>query len=249
MTLPEPFADNDAMKLRVASAVPDPPFEFIETGGKPSGFDVELTQAIAAILGADWEFAAYQGADFNGIFAGLHDGTYDLVASGTTVTPQRQAVAKFARPYLHSGQSLAVNTQATPNVRTIDDLRGLAVGIQRGNTSEAVAQRLLTEGKIAKIAWYAYHDIEVALADLEAARIGAIIKLEPVMRALVSSRPSLAVVQAGLTDELIAYAVALSNTDLCTHIESAQQTLLANGSIDALAKKWFTGTVRTEVYR
>lgn len=236
------------MILRVASAVPDPPFEFLE-GAKPAGFDVELTQAIAARLRAEWEFVPYQGADFNGIFAGLQNGTYDLVASGTTVTPQRQAVAKFAKPYLRSGQSLAVNSAATPNVRTVDDLTGLSVGIQRGNTSEVVAQRLLSEGKIAKIAWYAYHDIELALGDLEAARIGAIIKLEPVMRALVASRPNLAVVQAGLTDELIAYAVALDNTDLHTQLENAQQELLASGAIDALAKKWLAGTAHTAVFR
>lgn len=235
------------MKLRVTSAVPDPPFEFIN-GGKPAGFDIELTQAIAARLGAQWEFLPYQGDDFNGIFAGLRDGTCDVVASGTTVTPQRETVAKFVRPYLRSGQSLAVNTQATPNVRGIDDLQGLTVGIQRGNTSEAVAQRLLAQGKIAKIAWYAYHDIEVALADLQAARIGAIIKLEPVLRALVSSRAPLDVVQAGLTDELIAYAVALDNADLHARIETAQRALLADGSVDALAKKWFAGTEHTTVF-
>lgn len=236
------------MKLRVTSAVPDPPFEFID-GGKPAGFDIELTQAIAARLGTQWEFLAYQGDDFNDIFAGLAQGTCDVVASGTTVTPQRQAVATFVRPYLRSGQSLAVNTQATPHVRGIDDLHGLTVGIQRGNTSEAVAQRLLADGKIAKIAWYAYHDIEIALADLQAARIGAIIKLEPVLRALVAPRPQLAVVQAGLTDELIAYAVALNNADLCARIEAAQAALLADGTIDALAKKWFAGVLHTAVYR
>lgn len=236
------------MKLRVASAVPDPPFEFI-SGGEPAGFDIDLTRAIAGRLGAQWEFTPYQGDDFNSIFAGLQNGAYDVVASGTTVTPQRQAVARFVRPYLQSGQSLAVNTSATPHVRCIDDLHGLAVGIQRGNTSELVAQRLLSDGKIASIAWYAYHDIAVALDDLQAGRIGALIKLEPVLCSLVSTRPGLAVVQAGLTEELIAYACGLNNQDICGLIEKAQQDLLADGTIDALANKWFAGTQHTSVYR
>ena len=236
------------MNLRIASAVPDPPFEFFENG-EPAGFDVELTRAIASKLGAQWQFVPYAGDDFNDIFAGLSDGTCDVVASGTTITPARQTVAAFARPYVRSGQSLAVNVQATPHVRSVDDLHGLSVGIQRGNTSETVAQKLLEAGKIAKIAWYAYHDIEVALGDLEAARIGAVIKLEPVLRALVKTRPALSVVQAGLTDELIAYAVAPANSELCERINDAQQTLLADGSIDALARKWFADTVHTAVYR
>lgn len=54
------------IRLRVASAVPDPPFEFV-ADDKPAGFDVELTQAIAVLLGAEWEFVSYQGDDFNGM--------------------------------------------------------------------------------------------------------------------------------------------------------------------------------------
>lgn len=153
------------------------------------------------------------------------------------------------KPYLRSGQSLAVNTSSTPHVRTIDDLQGLAVGIQRGNTSEIVAERLLSEGKIARIAWYAYHDIDIALDDLEAGHIGAIIKLEPVLRSLVSTRQTLEVVQAGLTDELIAYACGVNNVDLCAQIEKAQHDLLADGTIEELAGKWFAGTEHTAVYR
>jgi ABC-type amino acid transport substrate-binding protein len=40
----------------------------------------------------------YQGADFNGIFAGLDPGTYDCIASDTTITPGRQRIADFCAP-------------------------------------------------------------------------------------------------------------------------------------------------------
>lgn len=39
--------------LCVGSALPDPPFEFMD-GDKPRGFDVELMQAIAAELDLAW---------------------------------------------------------------------------------------------------------------------------------------------------------------------------------------------------
>src|SRR5690242_3793820 len=67
--------------LRVGSALPDPPFEFWTKDG-PAGFDIALMQRVAEMLGRNWQLAAYKGADFNGIFAGLDDGTYDCVASG-----------------------------------------------------------------------------------------------------------------------------------------------------------------------
>ena len=55
--------------LKVGAALPDPPFEFIGKDG-PSGFDIALMQRIAAKLGRVWQLVRYQGADFNGIFAG-----------------------------------------------------------------------------------------------------------------------------------------------------------------------------------
>ncbi len=83
--------------LCVGSALPDPPFEFMD-GDEPRGFDVELMQAIAAELGLAWRLIPYTGADFNGIFGGLARGMWDCVASGATITPERVRLASFCTP-------------------------------------------------------------------------------------------------------------------------------------------------------
>src|ERR1700741_2493778 len=107
-----------------------------------TGLDIDLMTAIADALGATVEFVAYEGADFNGIFDGLCS-EYDCGAAGKTVTPERETKARFDPPYLISGQSLAVDTPRLPNVRSIDDLEGLTIGVQQGNTSEPIADRLV----------------------------------------------------------------------------------------------------------
>ena len=58
--------------LRVGAAFPDPPFNGMPDDG---GLDIDLMTAIADKLGADVEFIAYEGADFNGIFDALAAGT------------------------------------------------------------------------------------------------------------------------------------------------------------------------------
>ena len=78
--------------LCVASAFPDPPFELMD-GAAPTGFDVELMQAVCADLGLQLRLVHYSGADFNGIFDGLTNGSWDCVASGATITPRRQGTA------------------------------------------------------------------------------------------------------------------------------------------------------------
>jgi ABC-type amino acid transport substrate-binding protein len=120
---------------------------------------------------------------------------YDCVASGTTITADRQRGAAFCAPYLCSGQSLVCNIKLTPDVGSVEDLQGRIVGVQRGNTSEPLALRLKEEGRIAEVRTYAYHDVGVMLDDLTAGKIGAAMKLAPVMRWLIRDRPALRVVQ------------------------------------------------------
>jgi len=221
----------------VGSALPDPPFELMQAD-EPRGFDIELTQAIAADLGLTWRLEPYAGADFNGIFGGLASGIYDCVASGATITPEREKLATFCAPYLRSGQSLVCNIEATPHVKSIDDLKGMILGVQHGNTSEPVAHRLKAEGRIAEVRSYAYHDIGVMLDDLSAGKIGGVMKLAPVMRWLIKDRPRLRLVQEHITDETLGVAVRLGDSALLDAINRAQARLQESGVLQQLAQKW-----------
>ncbi len=223
--------------LSVGSALPDPPFEFLQAN-EPRGFDIELTQAIAAELGLAWRLCPYTGADFNGILDGLARRTFDCVASGATITPERERLASFCAPYLRSGQSLVCNIEATPHVSCIDDLKGMILGVQHGNTSEPVAHRLKAEGRVAEVRTYAYHDIGAMLDDLAAGKIGAVMKLAPVMRWMIKDRPRLRVVEEGITDERLGIAVRLDDKALLEAINDVQARLQESGALQRLAQKW-----------
>jgi polar amino acid transport system substrate-binding protein len=223
--------------LQVASAFPDPPFE-VEVDGADSGFDAELMQQICRALGLTWQLTKYTGDDFNGIFNGLADASYDAVISGTTITADRQRVALFSAPYLEFNQGLIVNVGRTPHFESVADLQGQVVGIQAGNTSDIVARQLLADGAIADIKYYPYHGITTALDDLSAGRIGAFIKLFPVATWLVKSRRDLAVVQQIPTHEKLGIAFAKTNTALCAAVSKTLDDLKQNEFFDALCRKW-----------
>jgi polar amino acid transport system substrate-binding protein len=224
--------------LIVASAYPDPPFDVVKDGSS-SGFDIELMRAICAQLGLALQPVRYSGADFNGIFDGLAKGTCDAVISGTTITPERAAVVLFSQPYLEFNQGVAMNRRSTPNVASLGDLRCLTAGIQSGNTSDFVAKRLLAEGTIAGIKYYPYHGIATALDDLEAGRIGLVIKLFPVISWLVKDRPKLAVALEVPTHEKLGIAFAKQNQPLCEPVNRGLVTLRDNGEFARLQARWF----------
>jgi ABC-type amino acid transport substrate-binding protein len=223
--------------LCVGSALPDPPFEFMD-GATPTGFDVELMQAICGDLGLEWRLLHYTGVDFNGIFDGLANGSWDCVASGATITPERQALATFCSPYFESGQSLVCNIKKSPKVHSVDDLSQMVIGVQHGNTSEPVAHLLKAHGRVRDVRTYAYHEIGMMLDDLEAGTIGAVMKLAPVMHWLIRNRPALNVVQEGITKEKLGIAVRLGNDALRQAIDEAQERLGQRGVLGKLTKKW-----------
>ena len=96
-----------------------------------------------------------------------------------------------------------------PHVRSIDDLDGLTIGVQQGNTSQPIADRLVAEGKAARVRVYDYGSIRTALTDLTTGACDAFMKLAPVLTELVKPIPGVEVVQRGISVENIAIAVAL----------------------------------------
>jgi polar amino acid transport system substrate-binding protein len=160
------------------------------------------------------------------------------VISGTTITPDRAAIVRFSRPYLEFNQGVAVNRRLTPRVTSTADLRGLTAGIQKGNTSDFVARRLLAEGHIAGIKYYAYHGIGTALDDLQAGRIGLVIKLFPVISWLTRERPDLEVAMQVPTHEKLGIAFAPDRADLCDAVDAAIDELRASGEFAKLQGAW-----------
>jgi polar amino acid transport system substrate-binding protein len=224
--------------LVVASAYPDPPFD-VMTHGMPGGFDVELTRAICRRLGYGLRPVPYEGADFNGIFDGLQNGTYDAVISGTTITPARAKIVLFSKPYLEFNQGIAVNRVRTPRAETIGNLHGLVAGIQSGNTSDIVARHLLAVKSIGGIRYYPYNGIETMLGDLQAGRIGLIVKLFPVISWLIKNRPDLAVTMQVPTHEKLGIAYAKNNTGLRDEVDAAIELLREDGEFARIESRYF----------
>lgn len=231
--------DRDSSDARIPCligvAYPDPPFNGMPDDG---GLDIDLMTAIAEKLDVRIEFVPYNGADFNGIFDALNAGAFDCVAAGTTVTPEREKHAAFAPPYLISGQSLAVDTRRLPSVHSVDDLEGLTIGVQQGNTSGPIAEKLVADGKAARVKVYGYGDIRAALDDLTTGECDAFMKLAPVLAELVKPVADVEVVQRGLSTENIAIAVARCDQELLARITVAQAELEEDGTLQRIRRRW-----------
>ena len=91
-------------RLRIGIDATYPPFGIAE-GGEFSGFDVDIARAIARELGVEAELV---NASFDGVFPALQNGSFDVVISAVTITPERSATMLFSDPYIDAGQQIAV---------------------------------------------------------------------------------------------------------------------------------------------
>ena len=65
------------------------PWTYTDENGNLVGFDVEVAQGVAAKLGV---MAKFVETEWDGIFAGLDAGRYDMAANGVEVTDERDEV-------------------------------------------------------------------------------------------------------------------------------------------------------------
>jgi ABC-type amino acid transport substrate-binding protein len=215
-------------KLKVGSDIPFPPFEF---GRAPDyqGFDVELVKEIATRLDLEAEFVK---TPFDTIFRNLAQGRFDMVATASTITAEREKEVDFSDPYFAADQSLMVKEGS--DIKTVEDLNGKVVGAQLGTTGADFAQDK-TEAKSVRT----YDLIDDAFNALEAGQVEAVINDCPVSSYSQKARENLIVVQAISTNESYGYAFPSGSDALREAVNKELAALKDDGTIEELSRKWF----------
>lgn len=96
------------------------PWSFVDENDELTGFDVEVARAIAAKLGVEVQFIP---GEWDGLFAGMDAGRYDIVINGVEVTPERTEKYDFTDPYAYIRTALIVRGD-NESIKTFDDLKG-----------------------------------------------------------------------------------------------------------------------------
>ena len=96
------------------------PWSFVDENDQLMGFDVEVARAITAKLGVEAEIIP---GEWDGLFAGMDAGRYDIVVNGVEVTPERTEKYDFADPYAYIRTALIVRGD-NETIKTFEDLKG-----------------------------------------------------------------------------------------------------------------------------
>ncbi len=124
-------------QLTVCVNPPFEPFAYTDESGEVVGFDMDIVNEVAKDLGV--ELVAKVSA-FETMQSGtdLDTGSCDLVTSGMTITPEREAKFDFSEPYFDADQGLLV--AADSGITGVDGLAGKTVAVQQATTGETWAE-------------------------------------------------------------------------------------------------------------
>lgn len=106
-----------------------PPFEFLDEQGRPSGYNVDLTRAIAREMGFDIEIRLGPWAE---IVKGLEDGSIDIM-QGMFYLPGRDLRFNFSQPHAINSYVGVARADEDAPPSSLEDLAGKKVVIQRGD--------------------------------------------------------------------------------------------------------------------
>ena len=115
------------------------PFTYHEKDGKLTGYDVEVTRAVAAKLGVPVEF---KETPWDAMMAGLKAGRFDIVANQVALTsPERQAMFDKATPYSWSGKMLVARANHA-DVAKLEDIKGKKTAVMLASNYDEVAKKM-----------------------------------------------------------------------------------------------------------
>lgn len=217
-------------QLLVGTDAPYPPFEIgTPEGGDFSGFDKDLMDAIADKLGLT---PTYQNSSFDTIFRDVASGQFDIVAAAATITPEREKVVTFSRPYYEAQQALVVPEGS--DITSTDQLSGQVVGVQQGTTGQDYAENETDAKEVRGFAKGAD-----ALAAVTTEQVAAAIVDQPFAADAVNKQGGIEIAQEISTDEVYGFAMAPDNK-LVDGVNEAIQQLIDDGTLNDLYQQYFS---------
>jgi polar amino acid transport system substrate-binding protein len=132
-------------QLIVGMELAYPPFEMVETNGRPAGVSVDLANALGKYLGRDVEI---ENIPFDGLIPSLQTHKIDLIISSMTATAERAKTIDFSDAYLKTGLCLLVGKNSA--IQSIEDAdkQGKTIVVKKGTTGNIYASDKIKGAKV-----------------------------------------------------------------------------------------------------
>ncbi|MGA8004741.1 MAG: transporter substrate-binding domain-containing protein [Burkholderiales bacterium] len=218
-------------ELRVAYRADDKPVSFLQDG-KPTGFAIELMNAMARHLGLK---VTYVSTTFAAMVPAVQNHQYDTAAFGVLVTPKREKVVDFTTAVGY-GQAQLVSRKDAP-LATVESASGKTVAITRGSALIPLIEKIAPQVTVRE-----FPNIASSTNALMAGQVDGLFTGNATAKHLIEKHPEL---QASQTVEsgVTGFPVAKDRPALRAALNEALKAAMLDGTFTRLFGKWNPPTV------
>lgn len=208
------------------------PFTYHDKDGKLTGYDVEVTRAVAEKLGITVEFKETQ---WDSMMAGLKANRFDVVANQVGLTsPERQATFDKSESYSWSGAVLVARKDSS--IQSIADIKGV-------KTAQSLTSNYGEKAKEAGAELVPVDGLAQSLTLIEQKRADATLNDELAVLDYLKKNPNAGVkiVWSAPADEKVGSGLIVNkgNDEALEKFSSAINELKADGTLKKLGEQFF----------
>jgi arginine/ornithine transport system substrate-binding protein len=231
-------APAPAAELKVAIDPTYEPFTFKTADGKPTGFDVDIAQALCDEIKRKCVFVEQV---WDSMIPGLQAKKYDAIISSMSITEERLQVVDFTDKYYFTPSRIVVKNGT--NYTDPASLKGKKLGVLKGSTQEKYAMGELRPAGVSIVPYEAQDQVYL---DIKSGRLDGTVADQVEVNGGFLSKPEgkdYGFVGPVLNDPKYygtGVGVALRKGDpLKDELNAAIKTIRSNGVYDTVAKKYF----------
>jgi polar amino acid transport system substrate-binding protein len=202
--------------------------------GEPTGYDVDLLNALAEDLGVELEI---ENLDFNGLIPGLVSKQFDMVSVGLSATEERKKSVDFSRGYVPYAQILAARKDDTTpaTIEAWNDSSKTITSLQ-GATAEQRVQETFPNAQSES-----FPDQNAAFLQVSTGRADGIV-VENYLLAQFNKSNNDVLKEVAFPEPLHveygSWAVQKGNTELVERLDEFICEMQTSGELASLYEKW-----------
>ena len=217
-------------KVRIGVLTGAPPMGMVDGTGNPIGYDVDTANLIAKYMGVPVELVPLTPP---ARIPALQSGKVDFLVATLAPTPARALTVDFTIPY--NAFQMAIMAKKDSAVKSLDDLKGKTVGVNRGSSQESALQRLAIPGtKITR-----FEDDSTVAQALMAGQIDSIAIPDTIGLEVAKTRPDADIeIKFIFFQQPNSITVRKGSDELRQWLNNTIYFIKVSGELDEICKKW-----------
>lgn len=230
----------DMPELRVGQDPTYEPFVYKTPDGKLVGFEVDIANALCAEMKMHCVFVE---SNWEGIIPSLMAKKYDVILSSMSMTDERKKAVAFTDKYYNTASRIVVKRGSRID-GSIASLKGKKIGVLKGTTQEAYAQKVFVKAGATIVGYSTTQDsyldmasgrLDALISDIVEVKSGLLNKSEGKPFELLGTD----LVDPAVFGNGVGGALRKQDTKLKEQLNAAIKAIRANGTYKKIADKYF----------